>query len=147
MDPFTAIGTASAVLSFVDFGGRLISGSLELYNAADGATSSNNVLTEVSTDLENLCGGLQHHLAHLQDGAVTDLEKGLQPLLKSCQGLAQEFLAVLEALKVRAGHKKWESVRQAFRTIWKSKKLRKYSAQLDHYRLQITTRLLSIILS
>lgn len=38
MDPLTAIGLASNILSFIDFGVKLTAAAYEVYGSADGAT-------------------------------------------------------------------------------------------------------------
>ena len=147
MDPFAALSLASNIVQFLDFGGKLISGVLQLYDAADGATSSNSVLEAISTDLDRLCAGLVMPVGGHQDDSRTEFETALRPLAESCHGLAQEFVAVLGDLKVQGCHKKWESLRQAFRSIWKQKDIQRYNMQLDQYRSQITIRLLSFLTS
>lgn len=58
MESFAVLGLAASILQFLDFSGKLISGTLELYQAVDGATSSNLVLENISKDPVQLCAGL-----------------------------------------------------------------------------------------
>ena len=51
MDTFSALGLASNICQLIDFIGRFISGSLELYRSADGASSVNSELQSIADDL------------------------------------------------------------------------------------------------
>ena len=58
MDPFSALGLASNVVQFMEFGTKLISASLELYNSKDGTSSPNSELGIITKDLTGICSGL-----------------------------------------------------------------------------------------
>ena len=59
MDPFTAIGLAASIVQFLEFGRKLVSGAVEIYQNVDGATSSNILLERITADLHDLCGELE----------------------------------------------------------------------------------------
>lgn len=139
------LGLASNIVQFLEFGGRLISSTFELYGAAEGALSSNRALEEVSTDLKQLCDGMLPSVPSSNVPAMTESEAALLPLSRSCRALGQDFLVVLEDLKVKGNRKRWQSVRQALRTAWKAKDIQRYERQLGSYRSQIAVRLLAIL--
>ena len=64
---------------------------------------------------------------------------------QACNNLGRNFLAALEDLKVKGSRKPWASVRQALRCVWKAKDIQKYEKQLDLYRSEISTCLLTIL--
>ncbi|KAL8897304.1 MAG: hypothetical protein Q9207_007278 [Kuettlingeria erythrocarpa] len=145
MEAFALIGLASNIVQFLEFSGRLISASSELYGAANGALSSNSVLEQITTDLKQHCDGLLPSTMASNGPARTDPEAALLLLGRSCRDLGQEFLVILEDLKVKGNRKRWQSARQALRTAWKAKDIQKYERQLGLYRSQIATRLLEIL--
>ncbi|KAL8718367.1 MAG: hypothetical protein Q9225_004484 [Loekoesia sp. 1 TL-2023] len=145
MESFAVLGLAANILQFLDFSGKLISGTLELYHAVDGATSSNLVLENISKDLVQLCAGLLPTAPCSNRLAKSEPEAALLPLSESCRTLGQEFLAVLDDLKVKSHRKGWQSVRQALRGAWKARDVHRYEKQLGFYRSQIATRLLTIL--
>ncbi len=145
MDPFIALGLAGNVVTFIDFTGKLINGSLELYNSADGASASHKVLEDVTKDLENLCDGLIPTRSNIFGSGPSDSEITLLPVLESCRKLGQELLAVLEGLKVKGRRRAWQSARQALKCAWRANEIKCYKDQLDLYRSQLASRLLSLL--
>ena len=145
MDLFSALGLASNVITFIDFTSRLISGSLELYHSTDGSTASHKVLEDVTKDLENLCDGLTPTRSNGLGGGPPDSEITLLPLLEPCKELGHELLIVLKGLKVQGRGKAWKSARQALKSVWKADKIKNYKEQLDLYRSQLASRLLSLL--
>ena len=145
MEPLTAIGLAGNIVQFLDLGGKLVSGAIELYNATDGATSSNRVLDQISTDFQCLCRALEQRIGKVNGCLRTESEAALLPLAKSCRALGEELTRRLEDLKVKGRHKRWKSARKAVEAAWKAKDIQQYEHQLSLYRSQIVTRLLAIL--
>ena len=145
MDPFSALGLAGNVIQFVDFGGRLLSGSLELYKSVDGTSSTNKELEFLVKSLNELCAGLSRPEHRIDQQQASAPELALLPLARSCTELGEELLSVLNALKVEGRFKKWESVRQALRSAGKEKEIRNYNERLNHYRSQIAMHITVIL--
>ncbi|KAL8916423.1 MAG: hypothetical protein Q9208_008524 [Pyrenodesmia sp. 3 TL-2023] len=145
MEVLAVLGLASNIVQFLDFSGRLVSSTLELYEATEGALSSNSVLEEISTDLKELCDGLLPSGASGIGPTRTKSEAALLSLSQSCRAMGQKFLLVLEDLKVKGKGKGWQSARQALRTAWKAKEIQRYERQLGEYRSQIAVHLLAIL--
>ncbi len=82
MDPFAAIGLAASIVQFLDFSQKLVSGTLELYRAVGGATSSNTLLEYITKDLNQLCGTLELAANEGNGHFKTESEAGLVPLVK-----------------------------------------------------------------
>ncbi|KAL8647218.1 MAG: hypothetical protein Q9226_006522 [Calogaya cf. arnoldii] len=145
MEALAVLGLASNIVQFLEFSGRLVSSTFELYEAAEGALSSNSVLEQISTDLKQHCEGMLPSPTSSNAPPRTVSEAALLPLSQSCRALGQEFLVVLEDLKVKGKRRGWQSVRQALRTAWKAKDIQRYERQLGSYRSQIAVRLLAIL--
>jgi len=52
MDPFTAIGLASNILSFIDFSAQLINGAREIYDSTTGTTEDNKSRESIVNEMK-----------------------------------------------------------------------------------------------
>lgn len=115
LDPFTAVSLASCVVQFTDFGIKLILGSIELYNSANGLNAERSNLEFKINSVRKLADkiiALNEDSDRLSSGS----NDRLSSLAKSCNLIAKDLLSVLDALKVKklAGPgRKWESFRKA----------------------------------
>ena len=146
MDPISALGLAGNLVTFIEFTGKLLREGRELYQSADGASASHKTLEEVTSDLKSLCASLTASSSVTSDSGLSFSGRALLPLLESCKGLGHELLTTLEGLKVSGQRKIWKSARQALRCAWKTNEIDSYKQQLDLYRSQLATRLLSLLL-
>ena len=121
MDPFSALGLASNICQLLDVGGKLVSGSLQLYRSADGASSINSELQSITEDLTRICSSLMQSESLIDGKHATQSELALIPPSISCRELGEQFLSLLKSLKVKARHQKFESFRQALKNEWKKK--------------------------
>ena len=145
MDPFSALNLASSICQLLEFGGRLVSGSLELYRSRDGTSSVHDELELLADDLIQMCGALTQPESRIDQQHAIKSELALIPLAQSCKELGERFLSVLNSLKVKARHQKIDSVRQALKREWKRKTIQDYEKRLKSYRSQITVHLLEIL--
>ena len=107
MEPLSALGIASAVVTFLDFSGDLIQRANEVYHAADGTTlTKKHSLEIIIKDLNQLCDRLVITQGDLDRHARSDCKADLVPLIKSRRSLGQEFLVVLENLNVQGQRKR-----------------------------------------
>jgi hypothetical protein len=135
MEPVTAIGLASAILSFVDFAQKVATGADELYNSAAGATEDNtNIkiiikdLDEAAADLADLSGKTKHTQA-------------LNSLAAKCRKLSEDLLRLLDKLAVSGKRSTWKVMRVAIQNLRKEGKVAKMVARLADYRSQILLQL------
>ena len=146
MDPFSALGLASNIIQFLNFGGNLLCGSLELYRSMDGTSSTNQVLEAITNDLTALCAEIVRAGRDLNEDTASESELSLLSLASSCNELGKDFLLALKSLKVKGGRqRRWESTWQALRGAWKESQIRDYERALSLFRFQLTTRLLKIL--
>ena len=146
MDPFSALGLTSSLLTFIDFAGKFISGGLEIYYSAHGTSTVNQTVEDVTRDLKDLCNNLgpTTSTGSLDIGEANP-ENALLPLATSCTRLGGELFAILEALKVQGRRTAWKCARQALRSALKAGKIKIYQGQLDDYKSQLAMRLLSLM--
>jgi len=143
MDPFAAIGLASAIVQFVDFSCKLISEGQELYRSADGALKRNIELTEITTDLKSVT----EPLAVMQPAPTSPDEVALQSLAVSCRDESKKLLKILENLEIPKDtqRKTWHVIRQTLQSAKKRERIGEIETRLEKLRGQFNTRLLSIM--
>ncbi|PSR88633.1 hypothetical protein BD289DRAFT_230436 [Coniella lustricola] len=102
MDPATIIGTVSAVLSFVDFTGKIISIIMEIRRKGKGATQDNLNFEGTVQDFEAKLTALQpkprigpHGPSIAGPRVDTDAEEALRQCLARCDELGKEIKLVL----------------------------------------------------
>jgi hypothetical protein len=151
LDPLTALSLASSVVQFVDFGAKLISDGVELYEK--GALSNHDELKQASRDLIYLTGELmspsQATRSGFQSGPKDERlpkeELGLQQLASSCRELGSELISILEGLEAQESQNGLESFRKAIRSSWKKGKIKDVETRLKRLQDQLGTHLLFLL--
>ncbi|PQE13327.1 Vegetative incompatibility HET-E-1 protein [Rutstroemia sp. NJR-2017a BVV2] len=137
---------ASAIVQFIDFGFKLVSEGIELYE--NGTLTENEELELITSDLENLANNLGTSSSQLKTNSPD--EKALQELAFRCNDLAIELLAILDTLKPqRQGSTKLrhglESVRVAVRNARKKGRIQTIESRLEKLQKQLNSRMISIL--
>ncbi|PMD16751.1 hypothetical protein NA56DRAFT_632624 [Hyaloscypha hepaticicola] len=145
LDPLTAIGLASAIVQFVDFSSKLVSETKELYHSAEGNSIQNEELQAVTEDLKRLCKNLSSSQGRAPSAKPSTDELALLELSGSCKVVADELIAVLEKLRVKAADDKWGSFMMALRGAMKKEKIESIRARLDRIQSQLQIRLTDIL--
>lgn len=146
MESLAVLGLVGNILQFLDFGSELVSGTRNLYQSVDGGTSSNRVLEKTSRDLVQLCSAMIPDETCSNALQSNSPEAALIPLSVACRDLGNQFLCVLDDLKVKSRQRRWQSIRQALRSTWKATDIQRYESQLESFRSQIAARLLAILM-
>ncbi|KAI1293964.1 hypothetical protein F5Y03DRAFT_387833 [Xylaria venustula] len=137
MDPFSAIGFASNILSFIDFSCNLITEAGEIYGSASGITSSDRTIEIIAQDVQGLCAAM---IARSPAGS-----NDLQEIAQECQGIANELLTVVRKLtwpkQIPERLKKCGSFALALRRVLKKGDLNSISARLQKLQLQLVMRM------
>lgn len=109
MDPLTALSVATSVVSFVDFGSKLLSKSRKLYKSSNGVLTEHVDLQLIALDISTLVQGLRRKLPEHRPltkpskGSATFEDDGaLDEMCRRCVDIASELLVQLEKLKVDA---------------------------------------------
>jgi len=157
LDPLTALGVASNVLSFIDFSGKLISGAVSIYGSADGASKEYVDVESVTIDLSEMSGKLSQDIktltlntgaaaAHLSGTTPSVHQEALCKLALRCKQLADDLIQTLQKLKVKNGkYKIFKSGLAAIKIPLKSEDIARCKRTLDDIRSQITARMVSLI--
>ncbi|KAK0738659.1 hypothetical protein B0T18DRAFT_433429 [Schizothecium vesticola] len=140
MDPISAVGFASAVLTFVEFSWKLVKGSYDIYRSDTNTTADTVSISAALKDLEDVtgklrvdCQGASHHRDFLKD------------LAAQCLVVSGELSALLSDLERKEGNKVWRSVETKWKIMRKEKDIAFLEQRLASLRLQLLLRLTTIM--
>lgn len=140
MDPISAAGLASAVLTFVEFSWKLVKGSYDIYhsdtNTPADAVSISAVLKDLDDVTETLrvdCHGSSRHHDFLND------------LATQCLAVSGELSTLLKDLQRKEGNRVWRSVEAKWNLMRKEKDMASLEQRLASLRLQLLLRLTTIM--
>ncbi|KAK4159252.1 hypothetical protein QBC43DRAFT_362076 [Cladorrhinum sp. PSN259] len=122
MDPVTAIGLVSGILSFITFGAKLIQAAVKVHQASDGTIEENRTRQEVTEHLR----ALSDDLIPPNNSEFSDNDHALCQLAKECRSLSEQLIELLEKCKPKDG-----SMRQSLLAALKSKTLEKDITDLE----------------
>jgi tetratricopeptide (TPR) repeat protein len=134
METLAVIGLVGNIVQFVDFSGKLVSKSAELYRSSEGALAENS-------DIETAINHLVLINNKLKDAATTTGDSALQSLCKSCGTTADQLLAVLDKVKVKGKQDKWKSIRKALRSVWSKEEIEELGRRLERFRGELNLHL------
>lgn len=123
MDPLTAIGLASSIVQFVDYGTKLIGGAREIYYSTTGTTAENATLETVVKEIQFWSVRLRTP----PSSVLSREEKGICTLAAECQQISQEILDLIHRIKL----KRDKSRIDAFIAALKEKQHEKEKAELQ----------------
>ena len=138
MDPFSAIGFASNVLTFIDFGWRLFTETRAIYDSS--ATVEDLTIETITKNLTQLSSAIAQSPLHWQE---------LQEIARSCQQVADDLHAVLQKLKLplrfsltlSRKRKKFESFLLAVRKVWSKSEIEAFTGRLFKLQLSLLVRI------
>lgn len=144
LDPVSALSLAGNIFQVIDFAGKIVSESRQIYKSSVGASVGNAELRTVTQDLHTLSASLERPLHRANEGCLGD-DGDIQQLVAASKAIAKELLNALEDLSVKGPNKKWQSFRQALRSVRKEKQIKDIERRLESYRSQITARLVATL--
>ncbi|KAK6833291.1 hypothetical protein PG987_007985 [Apiospora arundinis] len=104
MDPLTAFGLATNILTFVEFSGKLLADSRAVYKSGAGASAR-------SLDLEFIATQIKKRRSQIPSGLSEEAE--LHDLCERCNIVGGNLLDAIKKLKIKGKHRKWESFKVA----------------------------------
>lgn len=139
MDPITAIGAASAILSFIDFSWKLVAGARDIYKSADGTSADNANIREMASNLQGLT-------ENLGTGALgsSKPENDLRQLAADCNALSNELKTILHKLQSPGGVR--NAVKAKLRSIRRKDDISSMRGRLAEYTSQIILIMNTILL-
>jgi N-terminal domain on NACHT_NTPase and P-loop NTPases len=138
MDPITAISFASSILTFVDFGLKIVTGTLEVVKS--GSLVHNSNIAIVINDFHDVVSSLGRH-----PQGTSAHELALKELATKCQQVSQKLIELLDTLKTSPNSSTWQGMKITLRSMRKKGEVANLESQLDKYRSEIMTRVLLIL--
>lgn len=137
MDPISALGFASNVVSFVDYAVKLVFEVRDVYTSATGSTEDVQTLDAIAKNLDNF-------LKASDPKRVQSL--GLQDLTTRCQIVANLLRTAVGHLQVDGDTTVWKSFVVAFRTVRSKKETEKLRRWVVDLQSSMTLQLQKLIL-
>jgi hypothetical protein len=139
MDPVTAIGLASSIVSFIDFSWSLVTGAKELYEAGRRTTKENARIRSIVNDLNEYAIDLA-----VGGAGASKHEKALRALANDCHSLSEELVKILQKLELTK-NSRWQSLKKTWAAMRKKEEVAAIEGRLEKYRAQMNTRLLALL--
>ena len=159
LEGLAALGFASNIVQFVEFGCRLFSQSKELYRSSSGHLDEAVELDNITRSLSRLSNNLI--LKHKPSSHDSDIESGngveqippIQPentlgidsgendlvlIATDCKKVADELSEALKQLKVKNPKKRWQCFRVALKRIWKPERIDDMSRRMERLSNKMT---------
>lgn len=133
MDPVSAIGLASAVLTFVEAASTLVGGAVEIHNSVDGTRDENRLLDKAKHELGYLCA--------LRDKGPTfgtEAEEKISEVAKDCQTDSKALQNIL--MKIADPRNKgssWGSLKASWRSLRNRKDVVELKSRLQEHRAKV----------
>jgi hypothetical protein len=148
LDPATSVGLAGSIIQIIVFVKRVIDRSQELHRSANGTLVHHQELSTLVKSFESHLYELeQQNRTHecsdsVAEGCVDDSGINLEMLSCGAQGVLSQLLDALRSVRSHSRNEKWNSVRQALKTVIRESKINELETRLDRYRTQIDTAML-----
>ncbi|KAK5457114.1 hypothetical protein LTS15_004895 [Exophiala xenobiotica] len=146
LDPLTALGLASNIISFIDFGIQVLAKGRELHKSATGRVIEHDEFHIAVGRLQQLREGIDSSLQSLSSRtSLTRSEEALQDITAECWKISEEFQDALSTFTGKPGQSPWKSFRQAFKALWKKDGLERMQHSLKNQREQLVLHLLVVV--
>ena len=119
-DPIAIIGLAASIITFIDFGTKIVSAAISLRDSPDGTIPEAEELNLIIQDIRSLSSGIQDKMPAK---AMSEDERRILLMVSKCNELSAELMRILDKLKIR--DQSWsrtvEAVRVTLQVAWKKK--------------------------
>ncbi|KAG8164411.1 hypothetical protein KVR01_006329 [Diaporthe batatas] len=133
MDPLTAIGLVSNILSFVEFSSRLLKGAKEVYDSQHGVLEDNRSRETVMREMQRMSTLLSVSKSHNKAGH----DSSLCILASECRQLSTQLISLLEKIKPHDSGSKAQSLLSAVRNKTYESERESLEARLSDCRAQL----------
>jgi hypothetical protein len=153
LETFAAIALAGSILQFVEYAGKFVSKSADIYHSASGSCKDAVKLRVATEELRKLSHAVSTRYSNATSGTDQAIErsqtdKAIIKLALECRSEAHQLLYVLDGLQVQTKNKpkrKWESVYQALRSEWKKEQIEDFLKSLGRLQTQLILHLATLL--
>ena len=148
MDPLTSISLVANIIAFINFGYEVVLAGREIRQSASGATAENQSIEFFTTKLQGISFCLH---SGKPVASMTLDELRLNSLVKECEGISVELMALLDSLKPENPKSKRQALGAVFQSLRKKTEMDGLEARLNkcqqqlHLQLSQTTRFVSCL--
>ncbi|KAM0351043.1 hypothetical protein ACHAPU_002824 [Fusarium lateritium] len=139
MDPITAVGLASAIISFVPLGISLLKNAREIRDSVDGTLEKNETRKAIIDEMQ----AVARRLKPAVQTPVAPEQKGLYDLALKCYDLSQRILDLLDKIKPKP-QSSFGAYRLAFRAWSKEGEIKDLEKSLNDCRSQLALGLVDL---
>lgn len=132
MDPLSAIGLISSVITFIDFGYEIVSASEEVRASTTGTTKANDHIEFLNTRMKSVAVDLA--AAKLHAGYLTDDQTQIVEVADKCLGLSEDLQKLLDKLRASNPRSKRQVLGALARNARNRGKKKDLEARLDQCR-------------
>ncbi|KAK2760510.1 hypothetical protein CKAH01_16470 [Colletotrichum kahawae] len=142
MDPASAFGLAASIVQTITFTSDLISKTRHLHHSAQRGLVENEELASIARTLQSLSRRITIQVVGAPMGK-DDVGKDLSTVCNGVRDLCKNLTVTIEALQKPDSATRWDSFRQALRSVWKEQDIADLAQRLERYRRQIDSILLA----
>jgi hypothetical protein len=148
MDPLTALSVAGTIIQFVDFGSKLLSGTVELYRSSHGRLEIHQELELVTSNLKSVAIKIRR-ASPFPEGEVRRplseedqrQEDSIHAICDEATRIADELVGKLASLKIKGEKNRvWESFKAVIKAAWSKEEIVALSKRLSRLRDALNTR-------
>ncbi|KAF5701916.1 hypothetical protein FMUND_13749 [Fusarium mundagurra] len=141
MDPVSAIGLASGILTFVEAGLKLVKIAYNIHNSLDGVLDDNRHRESVTSEVSKAA----LRLGVAGNARLTPEQESLWDLAKKCKATSTELVKALNEVKPKKiSSNPFKSLRYAVKANVKAKDIEGLEIQLKDYRDQLILALAEV---
>lgn len=133
MDPLTAIGLVSNILSFIDFSARLLKGAKEVHDSHHGVLEENRSRGTIMREMQRMSTQMSVSEAPEKE----DENSSLRILASECRQLSTQLISLLERIKPDDSGSKTQSLLSAIRNKIYDSERESLEARLSDCRSQL----------
>lgn len=130
-DPFTVLGTASSVITFVEFTWKLLSGTRSVYKSAAGQSDENVFISVITEDVSRLNDKIV---------ASPECSNDLRDIADKSRKVACELLGALRELQAKDATV-WKSFKVALKDVWSKGKIEALSQRLEKLQRRVASHI------
>ncbi|KAK0628372.1 hypothetical protein B0T17DRAFT_151498 [Bombardia bombarda] len=138
MDPLSAISLASSILTFIDFGVKIVATAGEIGRSAKGLSDENKSLHVVVKEAKDWSSTFSRANAHPNP---TPEERGIIILASECSAICDEILAALAEIQPNRPGSKISTASAAVKHIWFKNDRLRLRSRLEDCRRQLELQL------
>jgi len=129
-DPISIIGLVAGIVTFVDFGFKVISGSKSVRRSVDGMTPGISELDHCIKHIQSLNESIVRR--RISGQAISEDEARIMSMVQESERLHSQLHQAINKLKVRAGarSKTLESGRVTLQSLWNHRDLQDLGKKL-----------------